>query len=49
MAQDEGKEEEEEEEEEQFDFTREGEVLVYISLDQAGVLAVRTAREQHGT
>ena len=28
-----------------FDFTREGEVLGYISLDQARVLAMRTARE----
>ena len=42
MAQDEGKEEE------KFDFTREGEVLGYISLDQARVLAMRTARETPG-
>ena len=37
MAQDEGKQEE------KFDFTREGEALGYISLDQARVLAMRTA------
>ena len=43
MAQDEGKQEEE-----KFDFTREGEVLGYISLDQARVLAMRTAREAPG-
>lgn len=40
MAQDEGKKEEE-----KFDFTSEGEVLGYISLDQARVLAVQHARE----
>ena len=40
MAQDEGKTEEE-----KFDFTSEGEVLGYISLDQARVLAVQHARE----
>ena len=40
MAQEEGKEEEE-----KFDFTSEGEVLGYISLDQARVLAVQHARE----
>jgi len=40
VAQDEGKKEEE-----KFDFTSEGEVLGYISLDQAGVLAVQHARE----
>ena len=43
MAQDEGKQEEE-----KFDFTREGEVLGYISLDQARILAMRTAREAPG-
>ena len=43
MAQDEGKQDEE-----KFDFTREGEVLGYISLDQARVLAMRTARETPG-
>ena len=43
MAQDEGKQEEE-----KFDFTREGEVFGYISLDQAEVLAMRTARETPG-
>ena len=42
MAQDEGKQEE------KFDFTREGEALGYISLDQARVLAMRTARETPG-
>jgi len=41
-------EEEEKQEEEKFDFTREGEVVAYISQDQAGVLAVRTARETPG-
>ena len=40
MAQDECKKEEE-----KFDFTSEGEVLGYISLDQARVLAVQHARE----
>tara|TARA_Y100001001_G_C7783877_1_gene230006 strand:+ start:200 stop:409 length:210 start_codon:yes stop_codon:yes gene_type:complete len=40
MAQDEGKTEEE-----KFDFTSEREVLGYISLDQARVLAVQHARE----
>ena len=43
MAQDEGKQEEE-----KFDFTREGEVSGYISLDQARVRAMRTARETPG-
>ena len=43
MAQDEGKQEEE-----KFDFTREAEALGYISLDQARVLAMRTARESPG-
>ena len=42
MAEDEGKQEE------KFDFTREGEALGYISLDQARVLAMRTAREAPG-
>jgi len=32
-------------EEEKFDFTSEGDVLGYISLDQARVLAVQQARE----
>ena len=40
MVQDEGKQEEE-----KFDFTRESEALGYISLDQARVLAMRTAME----
>ena len=40
IAQDESKKEEE-----KFDFTSEGEVLGYISLDQARVLAVQHARE----
>lgn len=35
-------------EEEKFDFTAEGEVLGYIFLDQARVLAMRTARENPG-
>jgi hypothetical protein len=39
MAEDQGKEEE------KLDFTREGEAVGYISLDQARVLAMRTARE----
>ena len=43
MAQDEGKQEE------KFDFTSEGEALSYISLDQARVLAMRTARESPGS
>ena len=34
--------------EEKFDFTREGEALGYISLDQARVLAMQTARESPG-
>ena len=42
MAQDEGKQEE------KFDFTSEGKALSYISLDQARVLAMRTARESPG-
>ena len=41
MAEDEVKKEE-------FDFTPEGEALGYISLDQARVLAMRTARESPG-
>ena len=40
MAQDEGKKEAE-----KFDFTSEREVLGYISLDKARVLAVQHARE----
>ena len=43
MAQDEGKQDEG-----KFEFTREGEALGYISLDQARVLAIRTAREAPG-
>ncbi len=43
MAQDERKQEEE-----KVHFTREGEALGYISLDQARVLAMRTARESPG-
>ena len=43
MAQDKGKQEEE-----MFDFTLEGEALGYFSLDQARVLAMRTARETPG-
>ena len=38
-------EEEEKKEEEKFEFTPEGETLGYISLDQARILAMRTARE----
>ncbi len=41
-------EDQEKKEEEKFDFTREGEVLGYISLYQARVLAMRTAREAPG-
>ena len=40
--------EEGKQDEEKFDFTREGEALGYISLDQAQVLAMRTARESPG-
>ena len=43
MAQDEGKQEEE-----KFDFTPEGEALGYISLSQARLLAMETARESPG-
>ena len=42
MAEDQGKEEE------KFDFTGEGEAAGYISLEQAGVLAMRTASETPG-
>ena len=42
MAEDQGKEEE------KFDFTPEGEAVGYICLDQARVLAMRTAREAPG-
>ena len=42
MAEEEGKKED------QFGFTREGEALGYISLDQARVMAMRTARETPG-
>ena len=43
MAEDQRKQEEE-----KFDFTREGEALGYIWLDQARVLAMRTAGETPG-
>ena len=43
VAEDEGKKEEE-----KFEFTPEGEALGYISLDQARILAMRTAREAPG-
>ena len=43
MAENEGKQEEE-----KFDFTREGEALGYISLVQARILAMRSARESPG-
>jgi len=42
MAEDQGKEEE------KFDFTGEGEAVGYISLEQARVLAMQTARETPG-
>ena len=42
MAEDQGKEEE------KFDFTREGEAVGYISLDQARLLAIQTASETAG-
>ena len=42
MAEDQGKEEE------KFDFTGEGEAVGYISLAQARLLAIRTARETPG-
>jgi hypothetical protein len=42
MAEDQGKEGE------KFDFTTEGEAMGYISLEQAGVLAMRTARKIPG-
>ena len=42
MAEDQGKEEE------KFDFTSEGEAVGYISLDQARLLAMQTARETPG-
>ena len=42
MAEDQGKDEE------KFDFTGEGEAVGYISLAQAGVLAVQTTRETPG-
>ena len=38
----------EEEKDDKFDFTPEGEAIGYISLDQAEVLAMRTARETPG-
>ena len=37
---------EKKEEEEKLEFTAEGEALGYISLDQARVLALRTARDE---
>ena len=40
--------EDEEKQEEKFDFTPEGEAFGYVSLDQARVLAMRTAREAPG-
>ena len=43
MVEDEGKQEDK-----KFDFTSEGETLGYISLDQARVLAMRSARETPG-
>lgn len=43
MAEDEGKKEKE-----KFEFTSEGEVLGYISLDQARLLAMQTARDSPG-
>ena len=43
MAEDEGKQEEE-----KFEFTPEGEVLGYISSDQARVLAIQHARDNRG-
>ena len=42
MAEDQGKEEE------KFDFTGEGEAVGYISLEQAHVLDMQTARETSG-
>ena len=42
MAEEQGKEEE------KFDFTSEGEAVGYISLDQARLLAMQTARETPG-
>ena len=42
MAEDQGKEEE------KFDFTGEGEAVGYISLEQARVLAMQTAKETPG-
>ena len=42
MAEDQGKEEE------KFDFTGEGEAVSYISLEQARLLAMQTARESPG-
>ena len=42
MVEDQGKEEE------KFDFAREGEALGYISLDQARILAMQTARDTLG-
>ena len=40
--------EDQDKQEEKFDFTAQGEAVGYISLDQARVLAMRTARETPG-
>ena len=40
--------EDQDKQDEKFDFTREGEAIGYISLDQGRVLAMRTARETPG-
>ena len=42
-------EEEGEKEEEKFEFDSAGQSVAYISLDQARVLAARTARENPGS
>ena len=41
--------EEEDKQEEKFDFTSEGEALGYISLEQARLLAMQTARTTQAT
>ena len=48
MAEDQGKPEEQGKKEDQFGFTPEGESLGYISLEQARVEAMRTARDNPG-
>ena len=48
MAEDQGKPEEQGKKEDQFGFTPEGESLGYISLEQARVEAMRTARDDPG-